>query len=40
MEQTISEKGADISGLHRVINQKDKEIYVLKKRLSNLRYVK
>ncbi len=34
MEQTISAQGADISRLHRVINQKDKEIHVLKKRLS------
>lgn len=34
MEQTISEQGADISQLHRIINQKDKEIHVLKKRLS------
>lgn len=25
MEQTISEQGANISGLHRIINQKDKE---------------
>ena len=34
MEQTISEQGADISRLYRIIDQKDKEIHVLKKRLS------
>lgn len=34
MEQTISAQGADISRLHRIINQKDKEIHILKKRLS------
>lgn len=34
MEQTISKQGTDISGLHRIINQKDKENHVLKKRLS------
>lgn len=33
MEQTICEQGADISRLHRIINQKDKEIHILKKRL-------
>lgn len=35
MEQTISEQGADISRLNRIINQKDKEIHFLKKCLSN-----
>ncbi len=34
MEQTISDQGADISRLCRIIDQKDKEIHVLKKRLS------
>lgn len=34
MEQTISAQGPDISCLHRIINQKDKEIHLLKKRLS------
>lgn len=34
MEETISAQGADISRLHRIINQKDKEIHSLKKRLS------
>lgn len=34
MEQTISEQGADISQLHCVINQKGREIHILKKRLS------
>lgn len=34
MEQTISDQGADISRLYRIIDQKDKEIHVLKKRLS------
>lgn len=34
MGQTISEQGADISRIHRIINQKDKEIHVLKKYLS------
>jgi len=34
MEQTISEQGTEISRLRCVINQKDKEIHVLKKRLS------
>ena len=30
MEQTISEQGADINCLYRIIDQKDKEIHVLK----------
>lgn len=34
MEETISAQGADISRLHRIINQKDKEIHSLKNRLS------
>lgn len=34
MEQTISEQGSDISRLHRIVNQKDREIRILKKRLS------
>ncbi len=34
MEQTISDQGTDISRLNPIINQKDKEIHVLKTRLS------
>lgn len=34
MERFVSEQGAEISRLHRIINQKDKENHVLKKRLS------